>query len=99
MGIIEFQLAEGAVNVDATAIAEGFALEPAQVINSLRSGELTALCEQGIAEDAGRYRLTFFHADNRLRFIVDRDGRILGRSTVRLRRSEPTAHARPLPSG
>ncbi len=89
MSTIEFELAQSAINVDAKVIAEGFGLEPATVLQSLRRGDLTALCEQGIAEDAGQFRLTFFHDGRRLRFIVDREGRILGRSTARLRRREP----------
>jgi len=89
MSTIEFELAKGTINVDAMIIAEGFGLEPTRILDSLRSGDLTALCEQGIAEDAGRYRLTFFHEDRRLRFTIDRDGQILDRSSVILRPRRP----------
>jgi hypothetical protein len=89
MNPIELELAQRAINVQATAIAAGLDLQPAQVITALRNGELTALCEQGIAQDAGQFRLTFFYADKRLRFLVGQDGHILGRSTVRLRRRLP----------
>ena len=86
---VELDLAQRAINVEATAIADGLGLAPEQVINSLRNGGLTALCEQGIAQDAGQFRLTFFYADKRLRFIVGQDGHILGRSTEKLRRRLP----------
>ncbi|HWG77670.1 MAG TPA: DUF6522 family protein [Steroidobacteraceae bacterium] len=89
MNPIELELAQRAINVEAAAIADGLGLAPEQVINSLRNGALTALCEQGIAEDAGLFRLTFFYADKRLRFIVGQDGHILGRSSAKLRRRLP----------
>lgn len=93
MKAIELELSKGAINVDATMVAEGLGLEPAAVLNALRNGEITASCEQGIAEDAGRFRLTFYRADKRLRFVLDREGRILERSTARLRRRELTPPA------
>lgn len=87
MGTIDFaELAEGNLSLDASLIAEDLGLAPAQVLERLRTGELTARCEQGIAEDAGRFRLTFYHESRRLRLIVDRKGRIVERSAAQLRR-------------
>ena len=37
----------------------------------MRKGETTSLSERGVNEDAGRYRLTFFHNSRRFRLIVD----------------------------
>jgi hypothetical protein len=91
MSTVEFELAKGAINVDATIIAEGFGLDPAAILDALRSGALTALCEQGITEDSGRFRLSFFHQDRRLRFIVDGGGHILERSSARVRSRGPVA--------
>lgn len=93
MSTIELELAETAINVDAAVIAEGLGLEPAAVLASVRCGTLTAVCEQGIAEDTGRFRLTFFYDGRRLRFVVDRDGQILERSTALLRRRRPATSA------
>lgn len=82
---IQLELAEGAISVDAAIIAEDLGLEPARVLDSLRAGALTARCEQGIGEDAGRFRLTFRHENRRLRLIVDQQGRILERSAAAAR--------------
>lgn len=85
MSSVQLELAEGAVSVDASLIARDLALAPQEVLERLRGGRLTARCEQGIGEDAGRFRLTFYHESTRLRLIVDQEGRILKRSVDRLR--------------
>jgi hypothetical protein len=77
------QLAQGTVSLDVADIAGDLGLESEQVLEQLRTGRLAALCEQGIGEDAGRFRLTFVHQTRRLWLIVDQAGRILQRSTVR----------------
>jgi hypothetical protein len=66
--------------VDAEVIAAGFTLDPAQVPGLLRKGRITSRCETGIDADAGRFRLTFYHAERALRLIVDSQGTILQRS-------------------
>jgi hypothetical protein len=48
----------------------------------MRKGEITSLCERGVNEDAGRYRLTFFHKSRRFRLVVDGTGTVIQRSTV-----------------
>ncbi len=80
------KFAEGVIEVDATAIAADLGLEPGQLLDLLRAGQLTARCEQGIAEDAGRLRLTFFHGEAQLQLLVDEQGQILQRSVQRLRK-------------
>ena len=83
MSHIEF--AEGAVNVEAATIAEDLGLTPEGVLDALRDRRLTALCEQGVEQDAGRWRLTFYHANRRLRLLIDHTGQVLERSAVRQR--------------
>jgi len=48
----------------------------------MRKGEITSLCERGVNEDAGRYRLTFFHKSRRFRLVVDGTGTVIQRSIV-----------------
>jgi hypothetical protein len=72
---------EGAVSVDATVVAEGFAIEPALVQPLMHSGAITSVFERGADEDTGRYRLTFFHEKRCLRLVIDSKGNIIGRST------------------
>lgn len=80
MATIEFE--SGALRIDATTIAEGLGIEPALVQVWMRQGRITARCERGLDEDAGRYRLTFFHASRRFRLVVDEEGNAIQRSTV-----------------
>jgi len=83
------QLADGALNIEATLIATDLGLNPTQVLDSMRAGRLTAVCERGMAEDAGRFRLTFYYANRRLRLTVDSAGKVLERSATRLHRRAP----------
>jgi Family of unknown function (DUF6522) len=48
----------------------------------IRNGEITSLCERGVNEDAGRYRLTFFHKSRRVRLVVDANGTVVQRSII-----------------
>jgi hypothetical protein len=85
----DIELAEGAVKVDAAVIAPDLGLRPEGVLNALRARRLTAVCEQGLEQDAGRWRLTFYHANRRLRLVIDHTGRVLERSAVRQRTRRP----------
>ena len=72
----------GALHINASVIAQGLALEPSLVQALMRKGEITSVCECGVNEDAGRYRLTFFHKSRRFRLVVDGTGTVIQRSTV-----------------
>jgi len=80
MAMIEFQ--EGAIQVDATLIAEGLGIEPSLVQARMRDGAITSLCERGSDEDSGRYRLTFFSGNRRFRIVVDERGNVIQRSAT-----------------
>lgn len=69
----------GEFSVDAATIAAGLRLHPTQVQARMRQGKITSLCERGIDEDAGRYRLTFFYSRRRFQLLVDEAGTILDR--------------------
>lgn len=79
MSKIEFE--DGAICVEARIIADGFRLEPAEVRTLMRESKITSLCERGIDADAGRFRLTFFHGQRRLRLVADESGTIIERMT------------------
>lgn len=67
--------------VDADLIAAAFGLDPAQLQEKMRAGDVTSLCEKGEDDDAGRFRLTFMHGGRALRLTVDAQGRVLSRAT------------------
>jgi hypothetical protein len=72
----------GTFCVDASLVAELLGVAPARVHALIRSHEITSVCEQGVAEHAGQFRLTFFYKSRRARLNVDAQGKILRRSVV-----------------
>lgn len=78
----EIAFEEGALRVDATTVGEGLGLDPSAVQTLIREGKITSLCERGVDEDAGRYRLTFFHGNRRFRLVVDEAGTVIQRSAT-----------------
>lgn len=77
---VEFE--NGEISVDARVIGKSLDLDPPTVLTRMREGAITSLCERGVDEDAGHYRLTFFHKSRRCQIVVDRDGRIVRQSTL-----------------
>lgn len=72
--------ADGRFVVPAELVAAAFALAPADVPGLMRSGHLSSRLERGEGDDAGRFRLTFYHGAQALRLITDATGRIITRS-------------------
>ncbi len=77
---IDFE--QGAIRVDAALVAEDLNITPALVMAGIREGKITSRCERGVGDDAGRFRLTFFHANRVVRLIVDEKSTILERSSA-----------------
>jgi hypothetical protein len=77
---IEFR--DGAVQVDASLIAEGLGITLPLLRQQMRAGEITSLAERGTDADNGRHRLTFFSAHRRFRLVVDAEGAIIQRSAL-----------------
>jgi hypothetical protein len=80
MAIVEFE--DRTLCIDAAVIGQGINVEPSLVQVRMREGKITVLCERGVDEDAGRYRMTFFHENRRFRLVVDEGGNAIQRSTV-----------------
>ncbi|NHF74123.1 DUF6522 family protein [Paracoccus xiamenensis] len=66
--------------VDAKIIAEGLGLPEHAIARAMSTGAITTRFERGEGEDAGRYRLSFFHRGHTLRLTVDEAGNILSRA-------------------
>jgi hypothetical protein len=77
---IEFR--DGAVQIDASVIAEGLGIALPLLRKQMRAGEITSLAERGIDGDSGRHRLTFFSEHRRFRIVVDQRGSIIQRSAL-----------------
>ena len=66
--------------VDAKIIAEGLDLPEHAIARAMSSGAITTRFERGEGEDAGRFRLNFFHRGKTLRLTVDEGGNIISRA-------------------
>jgi hypothetical protein len=80
MNPIEFE--DGAIQVDASVIAEGLGLALSVFREEMRAGRITSQSERGIDADSGRHRLTFFSEHRRFRLVVDASGAIIQRSAL-----------------
>lgn len=77
---IEF--GDGGIVIEASLIGPLLHIEPADVPRLMREGAVTSLCETGIDDDAGAYRLSFFYRGRRVRLQVTEAGQVLRRSIV-----------------
>lgn len=66
--------------VDAGIIADGLGLPEHAIARAMSTGAITTRTERGEGEDAGRFRLSFFHRQKVLRLTVDEQGNILSRA-------------------
>jgi hypothetical protein len=73
---------DGAVQIDATIVAEGLGMTPPDLLARMQTAGVTGVCEHGIDADGGRHRLTFFSGNRRFRVVVDQRGAIVRRSTL-----------------
>ncbi len=76
------ELADGAMEIDASIVAEGLGIALPRLREGMRNGTITSMTERGIDADQGRHRLTFFCEHRRFRVVVDASGTILQRSAV-----------------
>jgi len=78
----DIQLENGSISVAASLIGKGLGVDASLVQALMRDRKITSICERGVDEDAGTYRLTFFHGNRRLRLIVGEAGNVIRRSTI-----------------
>jgi hypothetical protein len=72
----------GSVVVDAATVASALRLDVKRLQDLIRAGQIVTVCETGVDEDAGTWRLTFRLPNRRLRLVVDASGRVLRRSVI-----------------
>jgi hypothetical protein len=80
---MKVDLSDTVATVDAHDLGPLLGLEPAEVPAKMRSGEITSRSEQGVDDDAGRVRLTFWYKGQRVRLICDTDGTVLKTTRIR----------------
>ena len=67
---------EGQATVDAADLGPLLDLAPAEVPEKMRNGEITSPFENGIDDDAGRFRFTFYYDERRIRLTCNADGTV-----------------------
>jgi hypothetical protein len=77
---IEFN--DGAFVVDAGLLSELLDVSASRVPILMRDGAITSVCERGVDDHEGEFRLSFFHRNRRARLSMDLTGRIIRRSTI-----------------
>ena len=70
------------IDIDADLVANGLRMEPETLRAALHEGRVTRTVEKGEGEDAGRYRVTFYAPNRRLRLLFTDKGEILQTSSV-----------------
>jgi hypothetical protein len=74
---MQVTLTPDGATVDAHDLGPLLGILPADVPAKMRAGEITSQSEQGVDEDEGRTRLTFWYQDLRIRLICGPDGTVL----------------------
>ncbi len=88
---MKLQRTDAGFTIDAADLAPLLALPVGRMRELMRSGAVTSRFERGEAEDAGRFRVTFFHGRSRLQLTVDGDGWVLRQSRVTWSAPPPAA--------
>ena len=70
------------LTVDCETLAPMLGVQPSDIPGLLRIKAITSLCEKGIDEHEGEFRLTFFFKGRRARILVGPSGTVLGRSVI-----------------
>ena len=82
------------IEIDATLIAKGLGMHPDALRQAMREGHVTRTVEKGEGEDAGRFRVTFYAPNRRLRLLFNSEGIILQTSSADYTR-KPRPASRP----
>lgn len=70
------------IEIDATLIAKGLGMHPDVLRQAMREGRVTRTVEKGEGEDAGRFRVTFYSLNCRLRLLFNDEGILLQTSSA-----------------
>lgn len=77
---IEF--AQDDIVVDAALVASLLNVAPEDVPELMRTKAITSICERGVDDHDGEYRLSFFFQNRRARLNIDATGNVLRRSVI-----------------
>lgn len=66
-----------ALEIDGARVAARVGLDVPAFRQLMDQGRIAVLCERGTGEDDGTWRATFYHGRQRVRFLIDRRGRVI----------------------
>lgn len=76
------EIADDAFIIGAELLGELLHVPAAQVPILLREGAIRSVCERGIEDNEGEFRLTFFYRSRRARLSADLTGQIIRGSVI-----------------
>ena len=79
---MQVEITNGDIVVDAALLGELLDVAAADVQPLLQTKAITSICEKGMEDNAGEYRLSFFYRNRRVRLNVDANGNVLRRSVI-----------------
>jgi hypothetical protein len=79
---MQIKIADGTIVVDAALIGGLLNVAPGDVPDLMRTKAITSICERGVDEHEGEYRLSFFYQNRRGRLSIDEAGTVLRRSAI-----------------
>lgn len=78
----DIEISDGTFVVNAARLGELLDIPASRVPILMREQAITSVCELGVDENEGEFRLTFFYRNRRARLSMDPKGRIIRRSTI-----------------
>lgn len=75
-------MTESGATVDAVDLGPLLGIAAKDVQTYMRNGDITSQFETGEGDDAGRFRLTFWYAGQRVRLTCDAGGTVLSTSRI-----------------
>jgi hypothetical protein len=79
---VRVEISGGNVVIDAELLAPLLDVAAAEIPALMREQAITSICERGVDIHEGRFRLSFFYKNRRVRLSVDSAGRVLQHGTV-----------------
>ena len=73
---MRIEIAEGDIVIDAEELAPLLNVAANDLPELMRTKAITSICERGVDDHEGHYRLSFFYRNRRLRLSVDPSGQV-----------------------
>jgi hypothetical protein len=65
------------IEIEGSVVARALGLDVGVFKQLMTDRKITTLCERGTGTDSGRYRVSFYYGNRRVRLVLDEDGREL----------------------